>query len=114
MKKSEILLEVASSYIQRGEDEAHMRELLEDACIAWNISNLDKKAQKEALRKLRSSFVGYEDWTNEDINSHMENINKLISQKNKKFPEERFFITSAHLKKHGNEITVEVASATPQ
>jgi len=112
-KKSEILLEVAEAYIQRGSNEEDMKNRLQDAAIAWNLSNLKNSDQEAALKRLEAQFIGFQGWTEEDISNHIKDMKLLIKRKKELHPNQKFMIGDTSLVIIDGEMHVTVGSMRP-
>ncbi len=110
-KMSEMVLEYASDYLSIGETLKERQSLLNSACSAWNFSLLDTEEQGNAIQKYLKEYKKYN--PNADAiqcNDVIENIQKLIDVKLKKFPNIKKSIVSAHIEDINGRDHVTVAS----
>ncbi len=110
-KMSEIVLEYASDYISMGETLEKRQSLLNSACSAWNFSLLNTKERGNAIQVYLKEYKKYN--PNADAiqcNDVIENIQKLIDVKLKKFPNIKKSIISAHIESINGRDHVTVSS----
>jgi hypothetical protein len=104
-KMSEMVLKFAQSYIDMGETTEERQNYLNSACSAWNISLLPVKKRIKAIKKYLKEYKKYNpDVDDEDCKDMQDNIEKLISEKEKLFPDENRRIVRAEIEvKNGKE-----------
>ena len=110
-KISKMLLDVASEYIALGDDQADKQEYLNGAVSAWNISCLESRERKKALKEYRKNYQQLNpSHTKRDCDDALENIKLLIKRKTELYPQERIQIAHAKIVTRGNKDHVTVAS----
>ena len=114
-KVSAMIGDIAEGYLQMGDSKESYQELLDDACIAWNIACLNEKERSEELKKLRHALTTQNtDWSSSDVDNHIENIELLIKQKEKKYPKENIQILKGEIQVTGNNMYISVATMRPK
>lgn len=104
--------DVADGYLQMGENQASIQELLDDACLAWNIACLDKEKRDEELKRLRTVLTAHnKTWSPLDVENHIENIELLIARKNQKYPNQKTQILKGEILLVGTEMHISIATA---
>jgi len=110
-KISKMLLDVAGEYIAMGDDQADKQECLNGAVSAWNISCLESRKRKKALKEYRKTYQQLNpSHTNPDCDDALDNIKLLIKRKNELYPQERIQIAHAKIITKGNKDHITVAS----
>ena len=102
---SEMVLKFAGDYIGMGDDLEERQNLLNSACSAWNISLLKPKKREKAIRKYVKEYKRYNpDVDDQDCMDMQENLEKLVSEKERLFPNEKRRIFKAEIEvKNGKE-----------
>ena len=110
-KISKMLLDVAGEYIAMGDDQADKQEYLNGAVSAWNISCLESRNRKKALKEYRRNYQQLNpSHTNHDCDDALDNIKLLIKRKTELYPHERIQIAHAEIVARGNKDHLTVAS----
>ena len=113
MKISQMIIDFASDYIHIGNTLKEKQLLLNAACIAWNIAVLPKSHRKKALENFLISFK--QDNPHCDtatLKEIEEDIQQLIQEKNKLFPNVKVNIVKATISETESEYKI-VAAALP-
>ena len=93
-KVSEMILDVASAYIQLGNSMEEMQFYLDIACASWNMALLSKRDKKEAMKEQLKFFKHHTD--DEILLKYLkEDIEGLIKAKNDLFPNVKLPIVKA-------------------
>lgn len=100
IKISEMVLKFAGDYISMGETIEEKQNFLNSACSAWNISLLSspRKKSKEIRKYIKEYKKHNLDIDDQDCRDMKENLEKLISEKEKLFPNESTRIFRADVK----------------
>ena len=109
MKISQMIIEFAGDYINLGDTVEEMQNYLNVSCIAWNISLLPKNERKAAVDLFINNYMK----TNpNDSNFYnvQQDIELLIKNKCKYFPNEKYPIESAQVKECEDEYKITVFS----
>jgi hypothetical protein len=110
-KISAMIGDVADGYLQMGKDQASIQELLDDACLAWNIACLNEEKRAEELKRLRTALTAHnKTWSSLDVDNHIENIELLITRKNQKYPNEKIQILKGEILLVGAEMQISIAT----
>ncbi len=110
-KISKMLLDVAGEYIAMGDDQADKQEYLNGAVSAWNVSCLESRKRKKALKEYRKNYQQLNpSHTDRDCDDALDNIKLLIKRKNELYPHEHIQIAHAEIVTRGNKDHVTVAS----
>ncbi len=111
MKMSELLLNVAGDFINMGEDLEDKQEYLNCAVSSWNIACLNKKDRRKTIKKYIKEYARLNPgFTKKDCEAEEENIELLIQQKDKLYPEINKQIAGATIQEIEGKIHVTVAS----
>ena len=113
MKKriSEMVGDVGDGYLQMGEDQESIQELLGDVWLAWNVACLDTKERNDELERLRSVLTKHnKTWDSLDVDNHIENLELLIKRKNEKYPNEKIQILNGKIQLVGTEMHIKIAT----
>jgi len=87
MKMSQMVIDLASDYIERGSTLEEKQSYLNVVCIAWNISILPKSVRKVALIDFLTTYKTNNPNDNEsNINDIKRDIGLLITEKIRMFP----------------------------
>lgn len=118
MKMSQMVIDLASDYIERGSTLEEKQSYLNVVCIAWNISILPKKSvRKVALIDFLTTYKTNNPNDNKsNINDIKRDIGLLITEKIRMFPDAVMPIEHAEIKENDNEYRIVIASSviTPQ
>lgn len=109
MKVSQMLIDYASDFIAIADTLEEKQSRLNAACSAWNIAILPRHQRKKALSTYLKSVKKH--------NPHQDNVSEikqdmelLIRQKNKMFPEVKKPIVDAEIREEGGKHTIFAAS----
>ena len=96
---SEMVLQFAGAYIDMGDTTEERQNFLNSACSAWNISLLPSTKRPKAIKKYIKAYKRYNPHVdNQDCKDMQENLEKLISEKERLFPHEIKRIIGASIK----------------
>jgi len=109
MKVSQMLIDFASDFISMGDTFEQKQSHLNAACSAWNIAILPKHQRKKALNKYLKSYKLYNPDQN-DVSHIRHDMELLIKQKNKMFPEVKKPIVNAEIREVEGKYTIFAAS----
>jgi len=109
MKVSQMLIDFASDFIAMADTLEQKQSHLNAACSAWNIAILPKHQRKKALNKYLKSYKTYNPHQNDVIHIRHD-MESLIKQKNKMFPEVKKPIVNAEIKEVEGKYTIFAAS----
>lgn len=99
LKMSEMVLQFADDYISMGETTDERQNLLNSACSAWNMSLLSTHERSRNIKKYLKEYKRYNsDIDDQDCEDMKENLEKLISEKERLFPDESKKIITAEIK----------------
>lgn len=103
--------DVADGYLQMGDNQESIQELLDDACLAWNIACLNNENRDKELKRLRSALTRQnKGWSSLDVDNHIENIELLIKRKNEKYPNENIQILKGEMILIGTDMHISIAT----
>ena len=106
-----MVLNFAGDYIGMGEDIEEKQQYLNTAVSAWNIACLGEKDRKHSIKKYIAEYRKMNPTHGKrDIREHKENLELLIKQKEKHYPEMRIQIVDAHIQEVNGKNHVTVAS----
>ena len=104
LKMSEMVLQFAGDYIEMGETTEERQNYLNSACSAWNIALLPVKKRNKAIKKYLKAYKRYNtDVDDEDCKDMQENLEKLIAEKDRLFPDEDRKIFGGEIQVKGGE-----------
>ena len=111
IKISEMLLKVAGSFIHMGENIEQKQERLNCAASAWNIACLKQENRDSAIKKYVDEYKGLNPtFTENDFKNEESDLQLLIKQKIKLYPDFRKQILNAVIREIDGETHVTVAS----
>ena len=96
LKMSEILDRFAGGYFGSGEDLEEMQDLLNIACIAWNIACLPSNEREAALEKTCEEFHR-ENPESDQVGDLLNDLRHLIERKDHLFPDLRRIVAHARI-----------------
>ena len=103
--------DIADGYLQMGDNQESIQELLDDACLAWNLACLNNENRCKELKRLRSALTRQnKDWNSLDVDNHIENIELLIKRKKEKYPNENRQILKGEIQLIGTEMHIAIAT----
>ena len=111
-KVSEMILDVASAYIQLGKNIEEMQLYLDIACASWNMALLPRREKKDAMKAQLKFFRLH---TDDEllIKCLSEDVKGLIKAKNYLFPNVKYPIVKAIIElANDNEYKVTAAFAS--
>jgi len=109
MKVSQMLVEYASDFIAMADTLEQKQSHLNAACSAWNIAILPKHQRKKALDKYLKSYKIHNPHQ-VNVSNVRHDIELLIKQKNRMFPEIKKPIVSAEIREEGGKFLIFAAS----
>lgn len=111
IKISELLLNVARGFINMGKTIEEKQEQLNCAVSAWNIACLMKENRNSAIKKYMDEYKKLNPaFTENDFKDAEENLQLLIKQKNKLYPDFHKQIINAVIREIDGKNHVTVAS----
>jgi len=113
LKMSKMVLQFAGDYIEMGETTEERQNYLNSACSAWNIALLPLKKRNKAIKKYLKAYKRYNtDVDEEDCKDMQENLEKLIAEKDRLFPDENRRIFGSEIQVKGGKEQYTVLFAT--
>lgn len=114
-KMSEMISEMAASFISGGKTPEEKHQRLTAACSAWNMACGSPDIQRQQLEQY---VEGYRENNPATSSTELANIRKvmesLVERKLELFPEDKRQIVSARVVMVGRDYRIEVESATLQ
>lgn len=111
IKISELLLHVARGFINMSKTIEEKQEQLNCAVSAWNIACLNKENRNSAIKKYMDEYKKLNPaFTENDFKDAEENLQLLIKQKNKLYPDLHKQIINAVIRDVDGKNHVTVAS----
>jgi hypothetical protein len=112
-KISEMLVEFAGDFFSLGKTQEHKQSLLNAACSAWNIACIPAENRQKALDRYMSEYQRLNPQMDQAGCAHtLSDMEKLIEQKLKLFPEDLRQIVNARLVPMGDKDYIEAAALT--
>ena len=109
MKISQMILVFAADFIEMGDTIAQKQSYLIAVCCAWNIAILPNHKREKALKKFLNDYENANP-TDNDVSHVKHDMELLIKEKNKMFPNIKKTITNAQIQKEGDHYKILVAS----
>ena len=110
-KESEMLLKIAENYMAVCDTLEKMNSCLNQACAAWNISLLpDGERIKDIDKHIDAINRINDDMTEKDRNDMRNNIELLISEKLKHYPDKKIIMLRAKIDKINGKLHVKAES----
>ena len=109
MKISEIIIEFAGDFIETGKSMEQRHSLLNAACTAWNIANLPKYERRKALERYLQSIREQNPGV-QDAKFLRKDMEHLIKQKNRLFPQVKKPIMHAEIRGEGDRFSIAAVS----
>ena len=104
-KLSEMVLDFATEFLRLGKTPDKRRNLLRSACSAWNLACAPPEARTELLDRFMASCLKNNPGTDsEQCQGVRRDMEQLIQQKLKKYPQVIKQIVSCELTAHGGGI----------
>jgi hypothetical protein len=112
MKISEMIISLASDFIELGKSIDEKQDHLNAVCVAWNISILPKSDRKKALRDFLATYKKNNPEEDGDNIANIEHdMELLIKEKIRMFPNVITSIDHAKITENANEYRIVVASS---
>ena len=114
-KMSEMVLEMAASFISGGKTPEEKHHRLTAACSAWNIACGSPELRQQQLEQYVEGYQRFNPATSpSDLAKVRKDMESLIGRKLQMFPDDNRQIVSARVVMVGKEFRIEVASTTLQ
>jgi hypothetical protein len=111
-KMSEMISEMAANFLWVGDTIDERQSRLNAACSAWNMACGSPDVRQYQLDRFRESYQRFNPTTSAtNLANIVKDMEKLIEQKLKLFPNDMRQIVSAKVVKVGETFRIEVASA---
>ena len=104
-----MIFEFARDFIETGESMEQRQSLLNEACIAWNIANLPKYQRRKALERYLQSYRAQNPGI-QDASFLRKDMENLIKQKNRLFPQVKKPIMHAEIQESGESVSISAVS----
>ena len=104
-----MIIEFAGDFIETGESIEQRQSLLNAACTAWNIANLPKYERRKALARYLQSYKTQNPGV-QDANFLRKDMEYLIKQKNRLFPQVKKPIMQAEIRDDGDRFSITAVS----
>lgn len=112
-KISEMISEMAAGFLGVGDTIGERQNRLNAACNAWNMACGSPEVRHRQLEQYREGYLRFNPATSpSDLANILKDIELLIEQKLKMFPDDRRQIVSARVMMDGTKYRIEVVSAT--
>jgi hypothetical protein len=112
MKISQMIIDLASDYIERGATLEEKQNYLNVACVAWNISILPESVRKPALTAFLTNYKkNNPDDDEENIKNIERDLELLIREKIRMFSYAVTPIEHATIREDDNEYRIIIASS---
>lgn len=106
-----MLMDIAQDYVSLGEDIEEKQQLLNGAASAWNIACLDKDKRERAMKKFMRGYKKMNPThTRQDCRDVEEEMEFLIKEKDRLYPEVKSQITHVEIQEIGGKHHVTVVS----
>ncbi|WP_323697055.1 hypothetical protein [Thiorhodovibrio litoralis] len=111
MNISQMIIDLAADYIDLGSTLEEKQNYLNVLCVAWNIAILPKSLRKEALDEFSANYkIKNPNDTDENIANILRDIQLLIDEKVRMFPETFSYIEYSEIKHKNDGYAIRVAS----
>ena len=104
-----MIIEFAGDFIETGESMEQRQSLLNAACTAWNIANLPKYERRKALERYLQSYRAQNPGA-QDASFLRKDMEHLIKQKNRLFPQVKKPIMRAEIRDDGDRFSIAAVS----
>ena len=104
-----MIFEFARDFIAAGESMEQKQSRLNAACTAWNIANLPKHERRKALERYLQSYRAQNPGV-QDSNFLCKDMEHLIKQKNRLFPQVKKPIMHAEIRGEGDHFSISAVS----
>ena len=111
-KISQMVLDMAAGYINLGETREDRENYLRSACSAWNIACLPVSKRKRFIKKYLKQYQKINGATLSDCQDLEENLEKLIAQKERLYPDVNTQIIDSRIEDSDGRDRIVVISAT--
>ncbi len=109
MKTSEMLVKYAGPYLEGAASHEQRQSWLNIACTAWNIAVLPRHKRKRALSRYLEDVRRYNPGTDE-TRALRHDIETLMKEKRRMFPEVRRPIVEAEIIPNGDKFSIRAVS----
>jgi hypothetical protein len=111
-KMSEMISEMAASFISGGKTPEEKQNRLTAACSAWNMANCSPKIRRHQLEQYVEGYRRFNPATSpDDVANVLKVMESLIERKLALFPDDDRQIVSSKILMVGKDYRIEVASA---
>jgi hypothetical protein len=100
-----MIIEFAGDFIETGDSMEQRQSLLNAACTAWNIANLPKHERRKALERYVQSYRDQNPGV-QDSSFLRKDMEHLIKQKNRLFPQVKKPIVDAEIRDDGDRYSI--------
>ncbi len=104
-----MIIEFAGDFIETGESMEQRQSLLNAACTAWNIANLPKYERRKELERYLQSYRAQNPGV-QDARFLRKDMEHLIKQKNRLFPQIKKPIVDAEIRDDGDRYSISAVS----
>ncbi len=104
-----MIIKFAGDFIETGESMERRQSLLNAACTAWNIANLPKYERRKALERYLQSYQAQNPGV-QDTNLLRKDMEHLIKQKNRLFPQVKKPIMHAQSRDDSDRFSITAVS----
>ncbi len=104
-----MIIEFAGDFIETGESMEQRKSLLNAACTAWNIANLPKHEHRKALERYLQSYGALNPGVR-DASFLRKDMEHLIKQKNRLFPQVKKPTVHAEIQQNGERFIIAAVS----
>lgn len=105
VKISQMILDFASDFIEKGNTTEQKQSYLNAACTAWNIAILPKDKRKSAINKCLKEYRRFNPHE-KDVSHVKHDMELLVQKKLRMFPNEKKPIVNAEIRKHGDQYMI--------
>jgi len=112
-KMSEMILEMGEGFVGVGDTIGERQNRLNAACTAWNMACGSPDVRRRQLEQYREGYLRFNPATSPtDLANILKDMELLIAQKLKMFPNDKRQIASARVVKVEDVFRIEIASVT--
>ncbi len=104
-----MIFEFAGDFIAAGESMEQKQIRLNAACTAWNIANLPRHERRKALERYLQSIRAQNPGV-QDSSFLRKDVEQLINQKNRLFPQVKKPIMHAEIRGEGDRFSISAVS----
>ena len=109
LKMSEMILDYAADFIELGDTIDQKQSYLNTACVAWNISLMTEKKRQKAVKQFIEQYKADNPGI-EDTQSVRHDVELLIKEKLRLYPNEKRSIMTAKITDDGDKERIIIAS----